>query len=135
MIIEMKCYFMFYLHYYYKNTSKTLCVFFQIQVTELLWKASTCWRWKSQNFFSFNVIKLHEDLSVHKNNQNILHLVCPTFPVPFLIWSNTRKSSKFGFKMHSEKKVIKIKTECCCSHGLLLKRKLRHYYWNVILAV
>ena len=44
--------------------TQIFCSFFQIQVvTEPLWKASTCWRWKSQNFFSFNVIKLHEDLS------------------------------------------------------------------------
>ena len=59
----------------------------------------------------------------------------PPCPVDLIKLAIPEKAQIFGFKMHSEKKVIKIKTECCCSHGLLLKHKLRHYYWNVILAV
>jgi len=52
----------------------------------------------------------------------------PPCPVDLIKLAIPEKAQIFGFKMHSEKKVIKIKTECCCSHGLLLKHKLRHYY-------
>ena len=87
---------------------------------------------KITKLFSFNVIKLHEDLLVLQNNQNILHLclclisLCPFDLIKLAI---PEKAQIFGFKMHSEKKVIKIKTECFCSQGLLLKHKRRHYYY------
>ena len=131
MIIEMKCYFMLHLH----SGTFLKHFFFQIQVTERLWKTSTCLEMKITKLFFFQCDKIAWRSLGTKNSHTkkttrtffISSAWLASYPFDLIKLAIPEKAQIFGFKMHSEKKVIKIKTECCCSHGLLLKHKLRHY--------
>ena len=132
----MKSYFMLYLHY-----TRTLLkhLIFSDPSDRTFVKSFNLLEMKITKLFFFQCDKIAwRSLGRTKQPEHSSSLSSAwlsSCPFDLIKLAIPEKAQIFGFKMHSEKKVIKIKTECCCSHGLLLKHKLRHYYWNVILAV